>query len=248
MRRSFRSSAGLRARCIDIGVHTSGENPTTRPVNPAGATPTTVKSRPLNVRLLPTMAGSDPSRCSHSACDRTTTGAAVAPRSSSGRKPRPRAGWTPRIEKKFADTSAAWSVSPSPARFQITGGVSPVNAAHVAETCVVVAVILVVGKRQLHVAADAVAARGVVLPDFEQPVWLVHRRRTQEQAIDKGEDGGVRADAERQRQHCDGSETAALCQRANRVAKVLPEGFHDSHRRGDGNICSPRLYFERAHR
>ena len=103
---------------------------------------------------------------------------------------------------------------------------------------VVIPVKLVVGKRQLHVTADAVAARTVVLPHFEQAVWFRDRRRTQKQSIDKGEDRGVGADAERQRQNCHGREPAALGQRPNRVSKVLPEGFHDSHRRVSANFCS----------
>src|SRR4029453_1577660 len=54
---------------------------------------------------------------------------------------------------------------------------------HLAEITVVVAVVLVLWKRELHIAADAAAAPGVVLPDFEQSVRLGDRRGAQKQPI-----------------------------------------------------------------
>ena len=50
------------------------------------------------------------------------------------------------------------------------------------------------------------------------------RKRTQQQRIGEREDGGVRADADGQREHRDGGEARACRQHAEAVAEVLPQG------------------------
>ena len=49
---------------------------------------------------------------------------------------------------------------------------------------------------------------------------------TEENAVHQAEDGGVRADAERERNDGDGGETAMLQQHAESVADVVQEGCH----------------------
>ena len=87
----------------------------------------TVKTRPFSVTGVPTTAGSAPSRSCQSAWESTTTGAAPADRSSSGRKFRPSAGLTPSMEKKLALTSAPCRISPWPPRLHVTREVSAVK-------------------------------------------------------------------------------------------------------------------------
>jgi hypothetical protein len=48
------------------------------------------------------------------------------------------------------------------------------------------------------VTADSTAARRVVLPDLQQPARVIDRGWPQEQPVDRTEDGGVGADAERE--------------------------------------------------
>ena len=64
------------------------------------------------------------------------------------------------------------------------------------------------------------ASRAAV-EQHDQPIGIVIRQRPQQHAVDDGEDGGVGADAERERQHGDEREAGLPAQHARGVAKVL---------------------------
>src|SRR5437764_14470967 len=109
---------GLSGRdCGGTTDHSQGlVNQTSTPGNgkrkPAGSTPTMVYGIALMVAALPTMEESPPNRRHHrSALIIATAG---PPReSSSGRKPRPSSGVTPRMLRKLAETRAPFSASGS---------------------------------------------------------------------------------------------------------------------------------------
>ena len=79
----------------------------------AGKTPITVHGRPVSVMVRPITVGSAPKRVrqkpSLSIATRSAAGA-----SSSGRKPRPSIGRTPRIDGRLAETRPTESCSASP--------------------------------------------------------------------------------------------------------------------------------------
>jgi len=100
--------------------------------------------------------------------------------------------------------------------------------AHLGEDAIVVAIELVVGIRELHVAADAGAARRVVLPDLAQARGIRDGRRLQQERVDEREDGGVGGDADGEREHRNRREAAVVDEHANRVSKIPTEGFHET--------------------
>jgi len=71
-------------------------------------------------------------------------------------------------------------------------------------------------------------ARDVVLPHHRQPVRIGIGERPEEQRVDDAEDGGVGADAERERGNGDEGESRRADQEARRVAEVLDEVSHSS--------------------
>ncbi len=58
----------------------------------------------------------------------------------------------------------------------------------------------------------------------EELVRILDRQRLQHDGIEETEDRRRRADAEREREHCDDCEAGILQQRAKCVAKVLEHG------------------------
>ena len=66
-----------------------------------------------------------------------------------------------------------------------------------------------------------------VLPDDHEPIGVLERQAIDEHGLDDREDRGVRADAERERQHGDGGEARRAQPESNRVAKVLKECGHE---------------------
>src|SRR6266853_6240868 len=56
---------------------------------------------------------------------------------------------------------------------------------------------------------------------------VAEAERTKQNSVDDGEDGGVRADAEGERQNGDQSETGTLGQEAERVTKILQQSGHE---------------------
>ena len=66
------------------------------------------------------------------------------------------------------------------------------------------------------------------LEEPDQPVGFVEGQGAEQDRIDDGEDGGVGADAERERQHGDREESGGLAHRAEEVADVLERVAHTS--------------------
>ncbi len=64
---------------------------------------------------------------------------------------------------------------------------------------------------------------GVAIADGHEPLGIRIRQRAQEDGVDHGEDGGVGADAERQRDQRRGGEAGRAPQHAEAVAQVLPQ-------------------------
>src|SRR5216110_2559430 len=76
-----------------------------------------------------------------------------------------------------------------------------------------------------HAVAGAVA---IIVPhDFQQDQLrrVFHRQHAQENLIKKSEDGGVRADSERQGQYGDGGKPGRLAQHAHAETQILQEHF-----------------------
>jgi hypothetical protein len=60
--------------------------------------------------------------------------------------------------------------------------------------------------------------------DLEQSLRMADRQGLEKQRIDQAEDGGVRADSQRQRKDRDGGECGAAAQSAYRIANILHDG------------------------
>lgn len=80
-----------------------------------------------------------------------------------------------------------------------------------------------VGDLRAVVAVVGLRAR---LADMEERGGFAIGKRAQEGRIDDGENGGVGADTEGQRQDDDGGEAGAVAKRADGVAQVLQERAH----------------------
>src|SRR5882672_7043517 len=65
-----------------------------------------------------------------------------------------------------------------------------------------------------------------VAPQEHQRVWILVRNRAQQYRIDHAEDGGVRTDAQRNRQDRNGRERRALNQHPRAVTQVPPQIVH----------------------
>jgi hypothetical protein len=78
-----------------------------------------------------------------------------------------------------------------------------------------------IGHRDAHVGDLIRPFRGE-----DEPVRLRIGQRAQQHAVDDREDGGVGADAQRQRQHRDGGEAGAARELPRPVPQVLPQGVH----------------------
>jgi hypothetical protein len=68
---------------------------------------------------------------------------------------------------------------------------------------------------------------GIVVEEFDELPWIAHGERMQHQAIRHGEDRGVRADAEGEREYGDRGETRRFAQHAQAEAQVLNQGFKE---------------------
>ena len=137
--------------------------------------------------------------------------------SSSAVNVRPRNGVTPsRGNRRLSMTSQGSSSAPA---LPVSTHEAPVNAASPSNAFV----------RSRHAitstAADGVvppAARRVLLQDRDEPFRVAVRQRLQQHRVDGREDGGRRADPEREREDGRRREGAVLDQRADREADVLP--------------------------
>jgi hypothetical protein len=79
------------------------------------------------------------------------------------------------------------------------------------------------------------AVRAVI--QLDQPIRLGIRQRVQHYALHDGEDRGVGADRERQRQHGGDGERRAACQSSQGVPQLLPDSVH-------GDLLDRRLRLE----
>src|SRR5206468_1691146 len=59
---------------------------------------------------------------------------------------------------------------------------------------------------------------------------ILHRQRAQQETVDEGEDGGVRTDAERERQDRDGGDDGCRAQGSDGEATVVNEAVHQQKR------------------
>ena len=84
-------------------------------------------------------------------------------------------------------------------------------------------------------AVDALRRRRL---KHHEAVGVGKRHRLQQHRVDHREDGGVRADAERQRRNGGGGEAAALPEHPERLAQVLEEAFNHG---GPRNYVSGRV-------
>src|SRR5439155_24578768 len=77
--------------------------------------------------------------------------------------------------------------------------------------------------------------------DLDEPVRSRIGQRLEQHGVDRAEDGGIGADAEREREHGDEREGGAFGERADGEAEVLEEGVHHSVRRATiGSTCAAR--------
>src|SRR6202041_2012647 len=78
----------------------------------------------------------------------------------------------------------------------------------------------------------------IAFHELDDAVRLGKRQRAEKDAIDDGEDGGVRADTKCESQNGDDGEAGRPCQYTQTVSKVLPEGGHKAPR---GRCGPPQL-------
>ncbi len=98
-------------------------------------------------------------------------------------------------------------------------------AEHALEDLVLVAEILVhgVGNR---VGAGIAAIVRTAGGEKDELLGIAHRQELKNQLIDQREDGGIGADSQGEREHCDGSEQGRFAQGAKGVAQILNEVSH----------------------
>ncbi len=103
-------------------------------------------------------------------------------------------------------------------------------------------------RRGEPVLRDAQAGRAV--PEDDQPVGVLIRKRTQQQCARDAEDGRVRPDAERDREHGRGREAGRSRKRTNRVARVLYHriGSNKTGGRENGRLFSSIFSFTKFFR
>ena len=91
-------------------------------------------------------------------------------------------------------------------------------------------VILIVNVREIRVqhVLDRMLDRGS--PDLHQPFHVLVGQRPKDNRVDDGEDGGVGADAERDRQDGRDCEATMLHQHACAIRQVASECFEEVHR------------------
>ena len=82
-----------------------------------------------------------------------------------------------------------------------------------------------------------VHAAGVGIGQGDQLLRVFHRQHLQQHRVDKTEDCGIGADAERQGEHCHRGEAGALCEQAGSIDEILTQ-FCDSRHMGFGRTTS----------
>ena len=132
--------------------------------------------------------------------------------------PSPRIGRTPTASKKFVVTAAPGSRTLSPPSASV---IDPFDVARdLLESARLLPPVLEVRGRDV---VARLRVQPIVLPDRHEAAGIAERQRAQQHGVDDREDGGVGADAERERQHDDRGETGALAHQAQRIAKILEQ-------------------------
>ena len=85
--------------------------------------------------------------------------------------------------------------------------------------------VVLIAKPLVHARREAVHPRLARIPaqQLHEPAWFPDGKIPKHQRVDDAEDGGVRADAEREREDGDRGEPGAAAQHPKAVADVLPE-------------------------
>src|SRR5262249_7182332 len=152
--------------------------------------------------------------------------------SSSARNARPSNGWTPSTEKKPTVTPARGTRSgsapsapnwaePGTIRAKV-GDAGPVGGAAGEE----IGLLRPIGKVEIRDVAVGDARRRIFAFDVDDALGVRKRKRTEKNAVHQAEDGGVRANAESERDHGYGRKAFVLKQHPESVANVLKKSVH----------------------
>jgi hypothetical protein len=85
------------------------------------------------------------------------------------------------------------------------------------------------------------AAAGDRGADFDQSIGTLHAKLAQEQRVHETEDGGVRADAERERQHRREREDRVAPQQPRAIPHILNDRFHERTGARVANVLLHRI-------
>ena len=143
--------------------------------------------------------------------------------SSCGPRSRPYAARAPSIGSRFDDARIVPTRSGAPSPGQVV--VRSDGDRELLEALVTRLDVEVLRGRE-PVFRDAQARRAV--PEDHEPLRVRVRQRPQQQRARDAEDGGIRADPDRERQHHGYREAGAASERAQRVREVAREAAHES--------------------
>ena len=179
--------------------------------NVSGITPRTSYEAPFSMIARPTIAGSAPIRCGQNPCARITTRLTAGRAVRRGECAASRGRRRQRVEEfpgvtRAADLRRIAEAGQREARARIPG--DPLE--RLARTPPVL---------EVRIRADVLVEPlpRVVGPQHHQPVGLRVGQRPQQHRVDDGEDRGIRADAERQRERRDRGRRAAFFRRLRRA-------------------------------
>src|SRR5260221_6899418 len=89
--------------------------------------------------------------------------------------------------------------------------------------------VLFAHQAELLVGESAFEGRALPMHQEQQTIGILHGQHSPHDGVDEAEDGGVRDDAQRERERHRGREAWALAQDPKGIAYVLYEGFDQSH-------------------
>ena len=212
----------LIADSTQSGTATSKPRPTSRPLNPAGATPITSAWRASSVRVRPIACGSppiarDPERVAEHDLRRAARRVVGVRDEPPGRRRD-----AEHVEERARDEEAARGTHLAAVR-EVERGAAP--GGDVREALLLAADLREDGVVERIVGGGAVAAGAVHVGDadageFPRPR---DRQRSQPHGVDDLEDRGRGADAEREREDGNDREPGAAAQQACGVAEILSE-------------------------
>ena len=205
----------------------SNVSPISRPVNDGGVTPTTVNGRSAMVSVLPIadVAAAErrlPERVAHHCRFRSASPAVVV-----GPSSRPRIGG----DAEHLEEIAAHPQAAGPARVDAAPdhepGVAPRE--HPGERLLVAGDQLPerIGGFRVDAFVAAVGLR-TVGTDFREVLSIVNRQEPQPDGVEQLKDGGVRADAERERQDRHGREDRTAAQEPQSIPQVAHRVLGDA--------------------